>query len=216
MSYYKNPVTKLGPSEQLPPNLQFFDRDADSWSRLVVSASSGRQDSLSNMTVVEVVLVDDNDLAIGLDGGVVTNLAPPTSVGTNLAVAATGGGIADWALGLLIALLLLVVAFGSVFLFLHLRGRKHKKPAAKPGLNGDSNATASNNSYVDPSAFDTIPIRSVVAGNAANSNASNGNPGNVATCQFAPPKYDEIPPYGTSGAQAAQQQQHTVGIRSYN
>ncbi|XP_046738187.1 protein dachsous [Diprion similis] len=137
-------------------------------SRLVVSASSGRQGSLSNMTVVEITL--DESAA---------------DIGSNMAVAAAGG-LADWALGLLIALLLVVVAFGGIFLFLHMRNRRHKK-GTKPRLNGENTVTTSN-SYVDPSAFDTIPIRS-----------------GGATSQFAPPKYDEIPPYGTSG-QSAQQQ----------
>ncbi|XP_017885796.1 protein dachsous-like [Ceratina calcarata] len=178
------------------------DMDVEESSRLVVSASSGRQGSLSNMTVVEITLTDDNDIN---EARGVTALANPTNVGSNMAVAATGG-LADWALGLLIALLLLVVAFGAIFLYLHIRNRRHKKPGTKPGLNGESNATASN-SYVDPSAFDTIPIRSVTGvGAAGNGGSGNGNgTGGTASCQFAPPKYDEIPPYGTSG-QSGQQQ----------
>ncbi|XP_076174537.1 dachsous cadherin-related 1 [Ptiloglossa arizonensis] len=182
--------------------LMHIDMDVEESSRLVVSASSGRQGSLSNMTVVEITLTDDNDVN---EARGATALATPTDVGSNMAVAASGG-LADWALGLLIALLLLVVAFGAIFLYLHLRNRRHKKPGTKPGLNGESNATASN-SYVDPSAFDTIPIRSVGGvGTAGNGGSGNGNGGGgAASCQFAPPKYDEIPPYGTSG-QSGQQQ----------
>ncbi|KOC69013.1 Protein dachsous [Habropoda laboriosa] len=182
--------------------LVHIDMDVEESSRLVVSASSGRQGSLSNMTVVEITLTDDSDVN---EARGATALATPTDVGSNMAVAATGG-LADWALGLLIALLLLVVAFGAIFLYLHLRNRRHKKPGSKPGLNGESNATASN-SYVDPSAFDTIPIRSVAGvGAAGNGGSGNGNGGGgAASCQFAPPKYDEIPPYGTSG-QSGQQQ----------
>lgn len=174
----------------------------DESSRLVVSASSGRQGSLSNMTVVEITLMDDNELN-GARGA--TALATPTDVGSNMAVA-TSGGLADWVLGLLIALLLLILAFVAIFLYLHIRNRRHKKPGTKPGLNGESNATASN-SYVDPSAFDTIPIRSVtgVGASGNGSSASAGGAGGGASCQFAPPKYDEIPPYGTS-SQSGQQQ----------
>ncbi|XP_024947273.1 protein dachsous isoform X2 [Cephus cinctus] len=174
------------------------DVDVEESSRLVVSASSGRQGSLSNMTVVEITLDDDDSLF--------SSGSSPSDIGSNMAVAAAGG-LADWALGLLIALLLLVVAFGAIFLYLHIRNRRHKKPGTKPGLNGESNATASN-SYVDPSAFDTIPIRSVggVGGVGGGVSATGGGGGGGGTsCQFAPPKYDEIPPYGTSG-QAAQQQ----------
>lgn len=170
-------------------------------SRLVVSASSGRQGSLSNMTVVEIKLIDDE--ANSLFSG--SNFAIPTNLGANMAVAATNG-LADWALGLLISLVLLIAAFGAVFLYLHLRNRKHKKPGTKPGLNSESNATASN-SYVDPSAFDTIPIRSVAGvhpnGIGPNVGGSSNNGG--GSCQFAPPKYDEIPPYGTSGQSVGQQ-----------
>lgn len=171
-------------------------------SRLVVSASSGRQGSLSNMTVVEVTVVDNDDFILSRGA---TSLSTPSNISTNMAVA-TSNGLADWALGLLIALLLLVLAFGSIFLYLHIRNRRHKKPGTKPGLNGDSNAAASN-SYVDPSAFDTIPIRSVAGvGNSGNScSVTDGVRGERTSCQFAPPKYDEIPSYGTSG-QSGQQQ----------
>lgn len=138
---------------------------------LVVTASSGRQGSLTNMTVVEIVL---DPLA---DPG--TNLA--SSQGNNTTVAANGGGLADWALGLLIALILVVLAFGAVFLFLHMRNKRNKI-VNKPSLSTET--VSSSNNYVDPSAFDTIPIR------GGGSVVTNPN------SQFAPPKYDEIPPYG--------------------
>ncbi|XP_070151025.1 protein dachsous isoform X3 [Polyergus mexicanus] len=180
--------------------LMHIDMGVEESSRLVVSASSGRQGSLSNMTVVEIILMDDNE-PNGVRGAI--TLATP-DIGSNMTVA-TPSGLADWVLGLLIALLLLILAFGAIFLYLHIRNRRHKKPGTKPGLNGESNATASN-SYVDPSAFDTIPIRSVT-GVGVNGNGSSGSAGGAgsASCQFAPPKYDEIPPYGTSG-QSGQQQ----------
>ncbi|XP_023290467.1 protein dachsous [Orussus abietinus] len=181
-----------------------IDSDVEESSRLVVSASSGRQGSLSNMTVVEIRLDEDGDH----HGYPSSSSGTSTDVGSNMAVAAARG-MSDWALGLLIALLLLVVAFGAIFLYLYFRNKRHKKPGTKPGLNGESNATASN-SYVDPSAFDTIPIRSVgsgvgAGGGSGGSGVTGGGGGGGASCQFAPPKYDEIPPYGTSG-QSGQQQ----------
>ncbi|XP_014468281.1 PREDICTED: protein dachsous [Dinoponera quadriceps] len=174
------------------------DMDVEGSSKLMVTASSGRQRSLSNITTVEITLMEDDE-PNGARG------ATALDIGSNMAVA-TGGGLADWALGLLIAVLLLVLAFGTIFLYFHIRNRRHKKPGSKPGLNGENNATASN-SYVDPSAFDTIPIRSVagVGASGNGSSASAGGTGGGASCQFAPPKYDEIPPYGTSG-QSGQQQ----------
>lgn len=136
---------------------------------LVVTASSGRQGSLTNMTVVEIAL---DPLA---DPG--TNQA--STVGSGVGTS-TSGGLADWALGLLISLLLIILSFAAVFLFLHMKNRRHKQ-VSKPRLSTET--VGNSNSYVDPSAFDTMPIR--------------GSSSSVtSTGQFAPPKYDEIPPYG--------------------
>lgn len=138
------------------------------WSRdisLVVTASSGRQGSLTNMTVVEITFDPLADLS--------TNQA-------NTVDASQNAGLADWALALLISLILVVLSFAAVFLFLHFKNRRHKQ-VSKPRLSTET--VANSNSYVDQSAFDTIPIR--------------GNPSSVSGAgQFAPPKYDEIPPYG--------------------
>ena len=141
---------------------------------LVVTASSGRQGSLTNMTVVELAL---DPLA---DRG--TNLASSSidANSNNTTLASASGGLADWALGLLIALILIVLAFGAVFLFLHMRNRRQKK-VNKPALSTGA-AVGSPESFVDPGAFDTIPIR-----------GGGGVQGPAA--QFGPPKYDEIPPY---------------------
>ncbi|XP_054259476.1 protein dachsous-like [Macrosteles quadrilineatus] len=133
---------------------------------LVVTASSGRQGSLTNMSVVEISF----DPLADTESNIIV-----TGSGNDAALAATSSGIADWAMGLLIALILIVLAFGAVFLFLHVRNRRHKK-VNKPGLSGGQ----STDTFVDPSAFDTIPIRGGVAGPAS---------------QFGPPKYDEIPTY---------------------
>ncbi|KAL0831595.1 hypothetical protein ABMA28_002378 [Loxostege sticticalis] len=132
---------------------------------LVVTASSGRQGSLTNKTAVEILL--DHE-AVVLDSNII-----------NDASAAPSGGLSDWALGLLIAFIFIIIIFAAAFLFLHMKNKRHKK-VNKPGLN--SEGVGATNSYVDPSAFDTIPIRNTGA-------VSSGN-------QFAPPKYDEIPPYG--------------------
>lgn len=136
---------------------------------LVVTASSGRQGSLTNMTVVEIVL---DPLA---DPG--TNQASTIGGSDNSA----GSGMADWAIGVLISLLLVLISFAAVFLFLHMKNRRHKQ-VIKPNLSTDT--VGNTNSYVDPSAFDTIPI------------GRSGSSGVTNTGQFAPPKYDEIPPYG--------------------
>lgn len=149
-------------------------------SRLIVSASSGRQGSLSNMTVVEILFVDNQDGIQHPNG--INNIH-----GANMAVASQNS-VTDWAMGLFIALLLVVVVFGSIFLYLHIKNRRYKKPGGpKSGLNKENNVTTSN-SYVDTSAFDIVPIRS---------------PPNHGVVH-GPPKYDEIPPYGISGVRQPQ------------
>ncbi|CRK94042.1 CLUMA_CG007566, isoform A, partial [Clunio marinus] len=132
---------------------------------LVVTASSGRQGSLTNMTVVEIVF------------------DPLAEIGTNLATNMNNSNeedsnsFAGWTVGLLITFLFILLGFAAVFVFMHMKNRRHKH-VAKNGINNEG--VGSSNSYVDPSAFDTIPIRGSSSG----------------TGQFAPPKYDEIPPYG--------------------
>ncbi|XP_017011514.2 protein dachsous [Drosophila takahashii] len=138
---------------------------------LVISASSGRHNSLSSMAVVEIAL---------------DPLAHP---GTNLASAggSSGGSIGDWAIGLLVAFLLILCAAAGIFLFIHMRSRKPRN-VVKPHLSSTETVGVGNsNSYVDTSAFDTIPIR----GGGISSGAAG-----AASGQFAPPKYDEIPPFG--------------------
>lgn len=135
---------------------------------LVVTASSGRQNSLTNMTVVEISL------------DVLSN--PSTNQASTVnSDSSSNSGLADWALGLLISLILVILSFAAVFLFLHMKNRRHKQ-VIKPNLSTET--VGNTNSYVDPSAFDTIPIR----GNASGVSSSG---------QFAPPKYDEIPPYAS-------------------
>ena len=129
---------------------------------LVVTASSGRQGSLTNMTVVEIIF------------------DPLAEIGTNMATNMNNGGsdesnYSGWILGILI-LVLLVLAFSAVLTFMHIKNKRHKH-VAKTGINNEG--VGNSNSYVDPSAFDTIPIRDSSSGTS-----------------FAPPKYDEIPPYG--------------------
>ncbi|CAG9579028.1 unnamed protein product [Danaus chrysippus] len=137
---------------------------------LVITASSGRQGSLTNKTAVEILL---DPLAVVSDH---PNMINDTSVSQS-------SGLSDWALGLLIAFIFIIIIFAAAFLFLHMKNKRHKK-VNKPGLN--SEGVGATNSYVDPSAFDTIPIRNTGPVNSAN--------------QFAPPKYDEIPPYGAHTA----------------
>lgn len=132
---------------------------------LVITASSGRQGSLTNKTAVEIGM---DDIALASD---VNQINDPSAVAS--------GGLSDWALGLLIVFIFIIIIFAAAFLFLHMKNKRHKK-VNKPGLN--SEGVGATNSYVDPSAFDTIPIRNTGAVNTGN--------------QFAPPKYDEIPPYG--------------------
>ncbi|KAJ0175823.1 hypothetical protein K1T71_008982 [Dendrolimus kikuchii] len=138
---------------------------ADKSISLVVTASSGRQGSLTNKTAVEIGITD---MALAGDTDQISDTP-----------SAPSGGLSDWALGLLIAFIFIIIIFAAAFLFLHMKNKRHKN-VNKPGLS--SEGVGATNSYVDPSAFDTIPIRNTGP-------VTSGN-------QFAPPKYDEIPPYG--------------------
>ncbi|KAM7351502.1 dachsous cadherin-related 1 isoform 2-T2 [Cochliomyia hominivorax] len=148
---------------------------------LVISASSGRQGSLTNMTVVEISLdpLADPGTNLASSGGIITGSS-----------GGGGGGLADWILGLIIAVLLLLCAAAGIFLFIRMR-RSKPRNVVKPHLNQET--VGNSNSYVDPSAFDTIPMRGA---GMTNTNNNPGTSGTMATAQFAPPKYDEIPPYG--------------------
>lgn len=119
---------------------------------LVVVATSGRPGSLSNMSVVEI-------------------LVEGAANGTRLASADAGGGLADWAMGLLIALIFLVLGFVAALIFLHMRHRKQPVLGNVAG-GGTSKAPMSVASASDPfdsaSQFDTLAF---------------------------PPQYNEIPSY---------------------
>ncbi len=121
---------------------------------LVVVASSGRPGSLSNMSVVEILV----------DG---------PGNGTRLASAdQNSAGLADWAMGLLIALIFLVLGFVAALVFLHMRHRKQPGVGGVGvGPGGPSKApmsVASSDHFDSSSQFDTLAY---------------------------PPQYNEIPSY---------------------
>lgn len=130
---------------------------------LVVSASSGRQGSFTNNSIVEIVF--DQLAAPGI------NLA---SSGNNMASGSSG--ITDWLIVFFILFVVVVAAVGGFAVFLHFRNRRQSN-VNKPNLGGGGPRV---DTYVDPGAFDTMPIRGT---------------GTHGVTQFGPPKYDEIPTY---------------------
>lgn len=136
---------------------------------LVVTASSGKQGSLTNVSVVEISF--DPLSQPGL------NMASSSSGGQNVAGSAGSSSLVDWIVGILTVVLLVVALLGGIMFYFHLKNKQHRN-INKPELSGHQRT---DNTYVDPGAFDTIPIRGV------------GNTQSVG--QFAPPKYDEIPTY---------------------
>lgn len=140
--------------------------DASQDISLVVTASSGKQGSLTNVSVVEI------------------SFDPLSQPGLNLASSSSSGGqnsggsssLLDWIIGALSIILLIVLLLGGIMFYFHLKNKQHRN-INKPELSGHQRT---DNTYVDPGAFDTIPIRGV---------------GNSQVGQFAPPKYDEIPTY---------------------
>lgn len=135
---------------------------------LVVTASSGKQGSLTNVSVVEI------------------SFDPLSQPGLNLASSSSSSGgqnsggsssLVDWIIGALSVVLLVVLLLGGIMFYFHLKNKQHRN-INKPELSGHQRT---DNTYVDPGAFDTIPIRGVGASQVGG--------------QFAPPKYDEIPTY---------------------
>lgn len=136
---------------------------------LVVTASSGKQGSLTNVSVVEISF--DPLSQPGL------NLASSSGNQNGAGPSSTSNSLIDWIIGVLSVVLLIALLMGGIMFYFHLKNKQHRN-INKPELNGHQRA---DNTYVDPGAFDTIPIRGV--GNAQ------------VAGQFAPPKYDEIPTY---------------------
>jgi len=119
---------------------------------VVVVATSGRPGSLSNMSVVEIMI----------DGA---------GNGTRLASADASGGLADWAMGLLIALIFLVLGFVAALVFLHMRHRKQQPVVLGGGAQSKapmSVAASCSDPFDSQSQFDTLAF---------------------------PPQYNEIPSY---------------------
>lgn len=175
--------------------LMYVDLDSEEYSRLVVSAGSGKQGSLSNTTVVKVLPVNNKDSSILRD---TTVLATPTDVGTNTAFAPYSS-ITDWALGLLVVLLsLIIIIFGSVLIYLHIKNRRLEKPGEKSELSGESN-TITPSSCADPNAVDTLAKRNITDIGINKTVTVNQTYAGRQSGQFPPPNYDEIPPYGICG-----------------
>lgn len=109
---------------------------------LVIVASSGQPGSLTNLTVVDITV----------EGA---------ANGTGLASAdANTGGMADWAMGLLIALIFLVLGFVAALVFLHMRHRKQPSMMGAMAPSGTSKAPMGVSAASDPfdsaSQFDTL------------------------------------------------------------
>lgn len=159
--------------------------------KLIVSASSGKRGSLSNSTIVQVSFLHPTNMHDEFGFITPTNSSSDTSVTAN-------NNSSSWAMALLIALLLLIISFGSVFLYFHVKNCRDEKSDTKVcGFGGDCNVVTSN-SYIDPSTFDNLTIRNIAmrGGNVDNVHM-NETSGGGSSCHFS--KYDEIPPYGTSG-----------------
>lgn len=142
---------------------------------LVVTASSGKQGSLTNVSVVEISFDPLSQPGLNM-------ASSSSSSGGQNATGSSGGsgtsGLLDWVIGVLSVVLLIALLLGGIMFYFHLKNKQHRN-INKPELSGHQRT---DNTYVDPGAFDTIPIRGV--GNAQ-----------VVGQQFAPPKYDEIPTY---------------------
>lgn len=140
---------------------------------LGVTASSGRQGSLNNMTIVEIA-IDPSGVTLGGSLG---------STETTLTGSSQGGtirsGLPDWAVALMVALLLLLlVALAASFLYIHIRKKGDRNG---PVRHGTSKALPPPTTGVHNEAFHDTTAPSAAAG------------------VFGPPKYDEISQYVGGG-----------------
>lgn len=158
--------------------------------KLIVSASSGKRGSLSNSTIVQVSFLHPTNMHDEFGFITPTNTSSDTSVTVD-------NNSTSWAMALLIALLLLMISLGSVFLYFHVKNCRDEKSEMKVcGFGGDCNV-ASSNSYIDPNTFDNLTIRNITMRGNVDNVHMNETSGGGSSCHFS--KYDEIPPYGTSG-----------------
>jgi len=144
---------------------------------LVVTASSGKQGSLTNVSVVEISFDPLSQPGMNLASSSSSGSGIGGNGGGQNGAGASGGSLVDWIIGILSVILLVILLLGGIMFYFHLKNKQHRN-INKPELSGHQRT---DNTYVDPGAFDTIPIRGV------------GGPQVVG--QFAPPKYDEIPTY---------------------
>ncbi|XP_069943885.1 protein dachsous-like [Cherax quadricarinatus] len=124
--------------------------------RLEVVATSGLVGSLRAVAVAEV--------SVGGRNGTWNNTTPSPTGGQD------SGGLATWAIGLLIALIFLVLIFGGAFLFLYRRNLRARKPAMADQFD---------------TSFDTIDIRPP--------------PTAPADLSQYPPRYNDLPHYDHHG-----------------
>lgn len=155
------------------------DFDATQDVSLVVTASSGKQGSLTNVSVVEISFDSSSqpglNLASSSSSGGQQN-TPGSSGASGSGSSSSSSSLVDWIVGALSVVLLIALLLGGITFYFHLKNKQHRN-INKPELSGHHRT---DNTYVDPGAFDTIPIRGV---------------GGTQVGQFAPPKYDEIPTY---------------------
>ncbi|KAG1676563.1 Protein dachsous [Nymphon striatum] len=138
---------------------------------LIVTASSGRPNSRSNMAVVQITV--DYSLAVKYAPG--ANTIPPVgsnSLSDEETKEASSGGLAGWALGLVISLAILAILLVVIIVFLRMR---HKKNSKKPVM-GDSQDF--------DNSFDTLDIRPP--------------PTTPASIGQYPPRYNDIAHYEPS------------------
>lgn len=138
---------------------------------LIVTASSGRPNSRNNMAVVQITV--DYSLAVIYAPGANT-ISPigSNSLSDEETKEASSGGLAGWALGLVISLAVLAILLVVIIVFLRMR---HKKNSKKPVL-GDSQDF--------DNSFDTLDIRPP--------------PTTPASLGQYPPRYNDIAHYEPS------------------
>lgn len=167
--------------------------NSENFYKLVVSASSGRQNSLSNVTIVEISIINENKKYHH-------NLTTYTKSHGNYSnlFFTNENTLSSHVLSLFCILLLLLTVLGVIFFYLYVKNQSNMITAVKPAYNSDNNMTSSP-TYVDSSAFDSNSTRNIT-GRIVHRNSLSVNFANSGSlhCHYTPPKYDEITSYNIS------------------
>ncbi|XP_014214892.1 protein dachsous-like, partial [Copidosoma floridanum] len=178
----------------LKMKLGLVDTRSLNFYKLYVCANSGRKNSLSNITVVEIFIIKN---VVKQNLNKTSTFPLPPSKDINLSDS-TDDSLAYWISLFFTFFLLLVLTVISIFIYFNTLYQNNKDLHEKSILSSEC-SPAMISSHTNSSVFHSIAIKNNIGIKESDSNSSVHKVyENEATCQFLLPKYDEIPLYRTS------------------